>query len=247
MCKGKGYFDTWGKPCEEGNMHKKSACPCCEGACYIPGAASYTKCPKCKGKGGFDTWDKPCLKVDMHHKTVCVVCNGKAYLPGVIAPPQQFAPAPAPVPVIAPPQQFPVPQQPAVPADPTFHPNVDGFEAVKKGREFDHHVYIITVSHMGTTYRIKRRFKCIASFYEDLRKTEGTGPGDRSAIPDCPKKMPKIPFMPAFAKKLAKSLDHSSNEFAQQRSKEIQTFLTQIQKKVTDAKYEPVIRKFYQK
>jgi DnaJ-class molecular chaperone len=91
MCKGKGAFDTWEKPCELGNMHKKMDCPVCNGQCYIPNSQSLQKCQKCHGKGGFDTWDKPALRMNMHYRTQCVLCSGRCWVQGQApqAPPQQ--------------------------------------------------------------------------------------------------------------------------------------------------------------
>lgn len=76
-CQGRGYFDIWGRPCEEGSMHKDLDCPVCAGEGYVEG--ELVRCRRCKGKGGMDCFGKPCLRNHMHFETECSKCNGKCF------------------------------------------------------------------------------------------------------------------------------------------------------------------------
>lgn len=80
-CGGKGAFDTWANPCEQGHMHKKMDCPTCNGKCYFVNAESYQPCPKCNGFGAFSCFNRPCRACHMHFEEHCPTCNGQCYLP----------------------------------------------------------------------------------------------------------------------------------------------------------------------
>ncbi|KAL6055246.1 hypothetical protein QOT17_016895 [Balamuthia mandrillaris] len=77
QCDGKGAWGTFG-PCEQGDIHRKGDCRCCEGR----GVLDYpvNKCKQCEGKGGKGTFG-PCEQHDIHRKGDCSSCNGKGYLP----------------------------------------------------------------------------------------------------------------------------------------------------------------------
>lgn len=70
LCKGKGFLDSWGKPCSQTNMFKKTSCTRCYGRGEIP--VNARECDACKGLGGLSNFGKPCKKTDMFYKEDCL-------------------------------------------------------------------------------------------------------------------------------------------------------------------------------
>lgn len=262
MCGGKGAYDTWGKACELGHMHKKMDCPVCAGKCYIMAPETYSKCPKCDGLGGFDVWDKPCLKVAINHKRTCVVCNGACYQQGLEAAgggsvEQAKTGAKALLNNVwdaCTKKVFTVPSPAATPGEaiqPPYTAHVTGFQMVG-----DHAEYQITVSHpYHGTYIISRRFSAAHGLFENMRKAELTAAGfdtrnyrqrdeapPQTALPKAPAKKMQ---MPAMFKAFGFGSSSNTHKLEKDRVIEIQKFLNEVQFMVTNPIYSSAIASFY--
>ena len=75
-CKGQGYWGTFGA-CTQGSIHKKIACPCCNGTTRIQ--SNRQQCFQCKGMGFMGTFGA-CEWNSIHKKGVCMNCRGKCYI-----------------------------------------------------------------------------------------------------------------------------------------------------------------------
>jgi len=97
-CQGRGYFDVWGRPCEEESMHKDIDCPVCGGEGAVDG--EMVKCRKCQGKGAISSFGQPCMKNHMHFEKDCPKCDGRCFFPrgaDDIPEPEEDEPEPLPL------------------------------------------------------------------------------------------------------------------------------------------------------
>lgn len=79
VCKGNGYFDSFGKPCCQSSIHMATACRPCGGRGQL--RMPFQVCATCSGLGAMDAFGKPCLPGGFHCREDCSCCGGRGLIP----------------------------------------------------------------------------------------------------------------------------------------------------------------------
>lgn len=78
-CTGKGWFDAFGKPCDQNDFFARSMCTTCNGIGVI--SSSCMRCRICSGFGAFDSFNKPTKRMINYY---CPGCKGACIDTGML-------------------------------------------------------------------------------------------------------------------------------------------------------------------